>query len=161
MTRPTSRITALAASVPKVMICATRSRPYFSPTYWITSPRRRMQKSMSMSGMLMRSGLRKRSKSRSYCERIDVGDAQRVGDHRAGRRAAARAHRDVVLAGVADEVPDHQEVAGEAHLVDHLDLVVEPRAVGLVGLADVPLARGGGAARSSRSSSPSRATFSK
>ena len=36
----------------------------------------------------MRSGLRKRSKRRSYCERIDVGDAHRVGDERAGRRAA-------------------------------------------------------------------------
>ena len=67
MTRPTSRITALAASVPKVMICATRSRPYFSLTYSMTRPRPRMQKSTSMSGMLMRSGFRKRSNSRSYC----------------------------------------------------------------------------------------------
>ena len=31
-TRPTSRMTARAASVPKVMICATRSCPYFSVT---------------------------------------------------------------------------------------------------------------------------------
>ena len=36
-------------------------------TYWITSPRRFMQKSMSISGMLTRSGFRKRSNSRPYC----------------------------------------------------------------------------------------------
>ena len=35
-TRPTSRITARAASVPKVIICATRSCPYFSVTYSMT-----------------------------------------------------------------------------------------------------------------------------
>ena len=38
-TRPTSLMAALAPKVPKVMICATCSRPYFSVTYWITSPR--------------------------------------------------------------------------------------------------------------------------
>src|SRR5258708_2480644 len=37
--RPTSLIAARAPSVPNVMICATCSRPYFSVTYRITSPR--------------------------------------------------------------------------------------------------------------------------
>ena len=54
-TRETSLMTPRAAMVPKVMICETLSRPYF----WATK-----QKSMSMSGMEMRSGLRKRSKIR-------------------------------------------------------------------------------------------------
>ena len=45
-------------------------------------------------------------------DRIDVGDAQAVGDEAAGRRAAARADRDALLARVADEVPDDQEVPG-------------------------------------------------
>ena len=65
MARPTSRTTALAFIVPKVMICETFSRPYFRVTYSITSPRRRSQKSTSISGSDTRSGLRKRSKSRS------------------------------------------------------------------------------------------------
>ena len=65
--RPTSRTTAFAFIVPKVMICATFSRPYLRVTYSITSPRRRSQKSMSMSGSEMRSGFRKRSNSRSNC----------------------------------------------------------------------------------------------
>jgi hypothetical protein len=38
--RPTSRITARDFIVPKVMIWPTASRPYFSRTYSITSPRR-------------------------------------------------------------------------------------------------------------------------
>ena len=49
-----------------------------------------------------------------------------VGDDRAGRRAAAGADRDAVLLGVADEVPDDQEVGGEAHLLDHPELELEP-----------------------------------
>ena len=66
MTRATSRTTARAFIVPNVMICATFSRPYLRVTYSMTSPRRRSQKSMSISGSDTRSGFRKRSKIRSY-----------------------------------------------------------------------------------------------
>ncbi len=65
-TRPTSRTTAFAFMVPKVMIWATFSRPYLRVTYSMTSPRRFSQKSMSMSGGEMRSSFRKRSKMRSF-----------------------------------------------------------------------------------------------
>jgi hypothetical protein len=62
--RPESRMAALAPMVPKVMIWATCSwPPYLSVTYFITSERPETEKSMSTSGMLMRSGLRNRSKS--------------------------------------------------------------------------------------------------
>ena len=64
-TRPTSLMTAFAFIVPNVMICATFSRPYLRVTYSMTSPRRRSQKSMSMSGSDTRSGFRNRSKIRS------------------------------------------------------------------------------------------------
>jgi len=67
ITRPTSRTTAFAFIVPNVMICATFSRPYFSVTYAMTSPRRRSQKSTSISGSVTRSGLRNRSKYRLKC----------------------------------------------------------------------------------------------
>ena len=59
-------------------------------------------------------------------QRVDLGDVEAVGDQRAGRRAAARAHGDAVLLGVADEVPDDQEVGREAHLLDHAQLHLEP-----------------------------------
>ena len=73
---------------------------------------------MSMSGIDLRSGLRKRSKSSLYGDRVEVGDAERVGDEAAGRRAAARADRDALALRPVGEVGDDQEVAGEAHLVD-------------------------------------------
>ena len=51
---------------PKVTIWATDSRPYLPATYWITRSRPLTEKSMSMSGIEIRSALRKRSKRRSY-----------------------------------------------------------------------------------------------
>jgi hypothetical protein len=59
--RAMSRMTPRALSWWKVAICATRSRPYFSWTYLMTSSRRFMQKSTSKSGIEMRSGFRNRS----------------------------------------------------------------------------------------------------
>ena len=58
-------------------------------------------------------------------DRVDVGDRERVGDERAGGRAAARADGDAVRLREVDEVPDDQEVVGEAHLLDRLQLVLE------------------------------------
>ena len=55
-------------------------------------------------------------------DRVDVGDLEAVGDERAGRRAAARADADPVALRERDEVPDDQEVVGEAHLADRLQL---------------------------------------
>ena len=57
-------------------------------------------------------------------QRVEVGDAHRVGDDRAGRGAAARAHRDAVVLRPHDEVRDHQEVGREPHLADDVDLVL-------------------------------------
>src|SRR5262249_42604727 len=59
-------------------------------------------------------------------DRVDVRDAQAVGDQASGGGSAAGADRDALLAAVADEVPDDQEVPRVLHLLDHLDLVREP-----------------------------------
>ena len=66
-TRPTSRMAALDAIVVKVMICATRSVPYFSDTYRMTFSRPSTEKSQSMSGMDTRSMFRNRSKISPCC----------------------------------------------------------------------------------------------
>ena len=58
-------------------------------------------------------------------QRIDVGDPERVGHQRPGHRAAARAHADPAPARVRDEVADDQEVGGEPHAADHVELVLE------------------------------------
>ena len=130
-TRPTSLMAARAPRVPKVMICATCSRPYFSVTYWITSPRPRVQKSMSISGMRDALRIQEALEQQAVGERIDVGDLHRVADQAAGGGTAARAHRDAALLGEADEIPDDQEVAGELHLLDHLDFAIQ--ALGVLG----------------------------
>ena len=59
-------------------------------------------------------------------QRIDVGDAQAERDQAASRRSAPGADRNPLLARIADEIPDDQEVSGVAHPLDHLDLVREP-----------------------------------
>ena len=62
MTRLESFRDCLALMTPYVTTWLMRSAPYFSRTYSMTSSRRRSSKSTSISGMEMRSGLRKRSK---------------------------------------------------------------------------------------------------
>ena len=51
-------------------------------------------------------------------QRIDVGDVQRIADQAARRGAAPRPHRNSLRPRVVDEIPDDQEVAGEAHLLE-------------------------------------------
>ena len=74
-------------------------------------------------------------------DRVDVGDAERVADGRVGRRAAPLAVDVQPLAHLRD-VPHHEEVAGEAELADHLELVGDllPRAGHPLGLGR-PVAR--------------------
>jgi hypothetical protein len=64
-TRAASLIACFPLIVPYVTIWATWSSPYFWHTYLMTSPRLRSSKSMSMSGIAIRSGLRNRSNMRS------------------------------------------------------------------------------------------------
>ncbi len=65
-------------------------------------------------------------------EGIEVGDPHRVRDQGAGAGAAAGADGDVVLLGEADEVPDDEEVAGEVHADDDVELGLEAAAVGVL-----------------------------
>ena len=65
-TRATSRTAIFPIILPKVQILQTRSLPYFSVQYSITSSRRVSWISVSISGIEIRSGFRKRSKIRSY-----------------------------------------------------------------------------------------------
>ena len=58
-------------------------------------------------------------------DRADVAQVQDVADQGAAGRPARRG-RDAALASVADEVPDDQEIRGEAHALDDAQLVVQP-----------------------------------
>ena len=79
--------------------------------------------------MLTRSGLRKRSNSRPYCEGVDIGDLHGVADQASGGRTAAWSDGNALLFREADEIPDDQEVAGELHLLDDLDLRIQSAGV--------------------------------
>ena len=59
-------------------------------------------------------------------ERVEVGDAQQIGDEAAGAGAAARADRDALFLGPANEVPDDEEIVGVAGLLDDGEFVVGP-----------------------------------
>jgi hypothetical protein len=56
---------------------------------------------------------------------IEIGDPHRVRHERPSSRPAARPHRNAAVFRVADEVPDDEEVAGEPHLDDDVDLRFE------------------------------------
>jgi hypothetical protein len=57
-------------------------------------------------------GIQEALEEQLVLQRIDIGDAERVGNERSGGRSAAGTDGNVVLFGVADEVPDDQEIAG-------------------------------------------------
>ena len=63
---PTSRMAALLFIRSKVIICATWERPYFSTMISRTRSLPRSDISVSISGMLILSGLRNLSKSKPY-----------------------------------------------------------------------------------------------
>jgi len=67
--------------------------------------------------------LRKRSEDQAVVERVEVGDAHRVGDDRAAAEPRPRADRHAVVLRPHDEIRHHEEVGGETHLTDDLDLV--------------------------------------
>ena len=65
----------------------------------------------------------------SVAQRIEIGDAQRVRNQRAGSGTSSGADRNPVLFRPVDEVGNDQEVAGKTHLRDSLELEVEARLV--------------------------------
>ena len=67
-------------------------------------------------------------------QRIEIGDGQRPRDHRSRARTAPRPHRNVVILRPFDEVGDDQEITGEAHLDDDVELELEPVEIGIAPL---------------------------
>ena len=94
ITRPTSRSTARACRVPKVMIWATRSRPYLRlhvGDHLLPPLLAEVDVEVGHRDPL---GIEEALEQQAEAQRIEAGDQQRPGDQRAGARAAARAHRN-------------------------------------------------------------------
>ena len=75
-------------------------------------------------------------------ERVEVGDGEHIGHHGTGTRATAGAHRNAVGLRIADEVRHDQEVAGELHLGDDVELKLQALFVFLADAAFDEAARG-------------------
>ncbi|MNM60872.1 hypothetical protein D3C81_721650 [compost metagenome] len=64
-------------------------------------------------------------------QRVEVGDLQHIGHQRTGTRTPPRANRHAVVLGPLDEVHNDQEVTGEAHLDDDVQLELQAVQVNL------------------------------
>jgi len=62
-------------------------------------------------------------------QRIDIRDPHAIRHQAAGGGPAARSDRNAAFTGVANEVPDDQEVPVVLHLPDHVEFVLQPRLV--------------------------------
>ena len=60
---------------------------------------------------------------------VDIRDLQTVGHHGARGGASPRPYRDIHAFRVAHEVGHDEEVIGEPHLLDHVQLIVQLPAV--------------------------------
>ena len=89
-------------------------------------------------------GVEETLEQETEAQRVEVGDGERPGHHRAGARPPARPHRDVVAFGPFDEIGDDQEVAGIAHIGDHAEFVFEALAVRPCRLLAPGFVHGGG-----------------
>ena len=114
--RATSLMTLRALSSWNVAICPTDSRPYFS-LHVVDDLVAAVHAEVDVEvGHRHALGIQEALEEQVVRDGIEIGDAHRVRDERAGARAAPGPDRDAVLLGVADEVPDDEEVPRELHL---------------------------------------------
>ena len=74
--------------------------------------------------------IQKALKQQVVFDRIEVGDLQCIGHQRPCTRASAGANRNILLLGPANKVHDHEEITGEAHLVDGIKLKLKTLTIG-------------------------------
>ena len=70
-------------------------------------------------------------------QRVQIGDAEGVGDQRAGAGAAPRPDRHPMRPRPLDEIGDDQEIAGKAHLDDDFQLQLQPGVIGLAARGEI------------------------
>ena len=66
-------------------------------------------------------------KQQIVAQRIEIGNAQAIGDQRARTGATSRPDRHIVVLGPVDKIRNNQKVAGEAHLDNGLGLEQQTR----------------------------------
>ena len=116
---------ARAARVPKVAIWATLCSPYLLPDVGDDLLAAFLAEVDVDVRRLAAVGIEEALEQQVVLQRIDVAELEDVADQGAAGRAAG-AGRDAVLQGEAHEVPDDEEIAGEAHPADDAQLVLQP-----------------------------------
>ena len=71
-------------------------------------------------------GIEETLEQQTEAQRIKIGNGQRIGDQRAGTGTATRADGDIMSLGPLDKVRDDEEITREAHLLDDVELEIEP-----------------------------------
>ena len=143
------------------MICATFSRPYLLRDVLDDFAAAALAEVDVDVGQRHALGVEEALEDEVVLDRIDVGDPQAVGDEAAGRRSAARPDRNALLARVADEVPDDQEVPGYFICLIMSISYVEPPLVLVDRCASARRAPRAPAAAAAAAAKPSRTTCSK
>ena len=77
-------------------------------------------------------GIEEPLEQKAEAHRIEIGDGERPGDERARARAAARPDRNPLRLRPLDEVGDDEEIAGELHVDDDVELEGEALVVVLL-----------------------------
>src|SRR4029453_18973410 len=70
-------------------------------------------------------GVQEALEEKSILKRIDVRDAHAVRNETARRRSATWTDRNVVLASIADEIPNDQKISRILHMLNNFDLLLE------------------------------------
>ena len=71
------------------------------------------------------SGIQETFEQKVVFDRVEIGDPEGVGHRTTGSRPTARAHTNVVVPGMFDEVPGDQEICREPHAVNDTKLIVD------------------------------------
>ncbi len=76
-------------------------------------------------GHLLAPGVQEALEEQVVADGVEVHDPEAVGHAASRRRASPGPHPDAAFPGVADQVPDHEEVGREPHAGDDPELVVD------------------------------------
>ena len=125
-TRPTSRMAARAAMVPKVAIWLTASLAVLVLDVVDDAVAVALAEVDVEVGHRHPLGVQEALEQQVVLQRVEVGDLERIRHQRAGAGTPARPHRAAVVLGPVDEVAHDQEVAREPHLQDGVDLELQP-----------------------------------
>ena len=125
---------ALDFMVPKVMIWATLSFPYFSVTYRMTSSLPLLAEIDIDIGHADTFGIQEPLKDQIVFDGINIGDPQAIGYKAAGSRASSRSDGYTVRFCIVDKIGDDEKITGKTRFLDDVQFVIEvcPRILGQV-----------------------------